>query len=161
MAEIASGSLTLFKQTTPPAGWTKITTYNDYTLRVVSGSVSSGGDTNFSTLFTSVTPSGTISGTGPSSTGATTLSTSQLPSHTHSLYNINSNPTIVLRIRQPEPSGPQIQSRQPAVTIQTGSAGGGAAHSHTFSLSVTAPGFTGDTLSIAIKYVDIILAERD
>jgi hypothetical protein len=32
----------LFRQTAAPTGWTKVTTYNDYALRIVSGAASTG-----------------------------------------------------------------------------------------------------------------------
>lgn len=161
MAEIVSNSITLFRQNTPPTGWTKITTYNDYMLRIVSGVAGSGGSVNFSTLFTSVTPAGTVSGSGPSQTAATTLSTGQIPSHTHNLYQSNTTAPTLNRVRQPEPSGPVQMSSGPVTTVVTGSAGGGLSHQHPFSLSVTSPGFTGNALNLAVKYADVILAERD
>jgi len=68
-----SGTLMLFQQTAAPTGWTKQTTHNNKALRVVSGTASSGGTTAFTTVFSNQSP--TIS--------ATTLSSSQLPSHQH------------------------------------------------------------------------------
>lgn len=51
--EIPSGTSMLFAQTAAPVGWVKVTTYNDATLRVVSGAASSGGSVAFSTVFSS------------------------------------------------------------------------------------------------------------
>ncbi len=68
-----AGTTMLFQQTTPPTGWTKDTTHNDKSLRVVSGSVSSGGASAFSSVF----------GSGKA-TGAHALSVSEMPSHDHS-----------------------------------------------------------------------------
>ncbi len=92
----------LFYQAAAPTGWTKQTTHNDKSLRVVSGTGGgSGGSTAFTSVFTSRTPSGSVSG---STSGAsanisidqaligiavdqTTLSTSQMPNHGHSFEN--------------------------------------------------------------------------
>ena len=51
--EIPSGTSMLFAQTAAPTGWVKVTTYNDATLRVVSGAAASGGSVAFSTVFSS------------------------------------------------------------------------------------------------------------
>ena len=42
-----SGTSMLFVQSAAPTGWTKQTTHNDKTLRVVTGTVSSGGSNAF------------------------------------------------------------------------------------------------------------------
>lgn len=71
-----AGTAMLFIQAAAPTGWTKSTTLNDYALRIVSGT---GGGTGGSTAFsTALGASGT--------SGATTLSTSQIPSHNHAFY---------------------------------------------------------------------------
>lgn len=77
-----SGTKLLFQQTAAPTGWTKITTTDNAALRIVSGTVGSGGSVNFTTAFASQTPSGSISVSG-GSVSATTLTSSQIPSHTH------------------------------------------------------------------------------
>ena len=61
----------LFWQTAAPVGWTKVTTHNDKALRVVSGTVTSGGSVAFSAAFSN------------QNVGATTLSAAQMPSHAH------------------------------------------------------------------------------
>jgi len=73
-AGFPSGTRMSFQQTAAPTGWTKDTTaaINDSVLRLVTGSVTSGGSTAFST-WSAVT-----------AVGATTLSTAQIPSHQHS-----------------------------------------------------------------------------
>ena len=75
-----TGTAMLFQQTAAPTGWTKTTTYNDYALRIVNGTASTGGSTAFSTVFANQTPTITTSGL---SAGATTISTAQMPSHKH------------------------------------------------------------------------------
>lgn len=142
--EFAAGTAMLFQQTAAPTGWTKSTTHNDKVLRVVSGIASSGGTSAFSTVFTNQTPTITTSGL---SAGATTLSTAQMPSHTHST-----------------PSGGQ-SGGQGGVRIEgdgnlagstSGSAGGGLSHSHSLSGSATSSAIT-----LAVQYVDLIIATKN
>ena len=57
---IPAGTAWFFHQTNSPTGWTKIVTHNDKTLRVVSGSVGSGGNIGVSSAFTSRTPFGRL-----------------------------------------------------------------------------------------------------
>ncbi|MCV0371711.1 hypothetical protein [Filomicrobium sp.] len=75
--EFATGVRLLFPMTAVPTGWTKITTYNDYGLRIVSGDgAGTYGDTAYSTTFNaSRTPTGAVDGH--------TLITSELASHDH------------------------------------------------------------------------------
>ena len=51
-----SGTAMLFQQTAAPTGWKKSTTYNDYAVRIVSGTASTGGSSSFSTCFANQTP---------------------------------------------------------------------------------------------------------
>ena len=70
---IPTGTNMLFYQAAAPTGWTQLTTVNDRALRVVSGTGGGGaGATAFSTYFS-----------GSSNVGATTLTTDQMPAHTH------------------------------------------------------------------------------
>ena len=66
-----SGTKMLFQQTTAPTGWTKDTTHDNKALRVVTGTAGTGGSINFTTAF------------GSQNVGGTTLTTAQIPSHTH------------------------------------------------------------------------------
>lgn len=78
---IASGTIMLFENTSAPTSWTKITTFNDTSCRVVSGSVSNGGSTAFSSIFTTRTATGsTGSGTATISWGSATSSVTINPS---------------------------------------------------------------------------------
>ncbi len=56
----ASGTKMLFNQTAAPTGWTKVTSANDVALRLVSGTVGTGGSVAFETAFASQTA--TVSG---------------------------------------------------------------------------------------------------
>lgn len=120
----AAGTVMLFVQTAAPTGWTKLTTSNDVALRVVSGTASSGGSVAFSTAFAS------------QNVGSTTLSTAQIPAHTHSA-NFQSPPLL---------AGGACGSLGSA-SANTGSTGGGGSHTH--------------TLNIAVSYIDVIQASKN
>lgn len=125
----ASGTALLFAQTSAPTGWTKITSYNDAALRIVSGTASSGGSVNFTTAF-----SNTI-------TGAATLSTSQMPSHTHGVrYNAGNGSFSGLQVTA-------INTTVNDTNFPSGATGGGGSHDH--------------PINLAVKYVDAIIATKD
>lgn len=144
-----TGSTMVFVQTDAPVGWTKVTTYNDYALRVVSGPVSSGGTVNFSSVYTSQTVEGSVSGTG--SVGSTTLSTPQLPVHTH-----NATAVFPLAFVSSGPPSALYGGTNAAVSSSVGAGG-----SHTHGISTSGMTFTGSPLNLSIKYVDTILATKD
>jgi hypothetical protein len=137
-----SGTVMLFAQTSAPTGWTKNSSTGDNSaLRVVTGSVSSGGSVDFTTAFASQTP--TISITGLSgSAGATTLTTPQIPSHTHGIPFSG-------------PNGFGVTTGNSAFT-PSGATGGGGSHTHPFSFSSGTA--TSSAINLAVKYVDVIRA---
>jgi hypothetical protein len=147
-----AGTKMLFGQTAAPTGWTKITTDDDAALRIVSGTVGSGGSSGLSTALATPTVTGTIAG----STGSHTLSTSEIPSHQHAhrQYQYQSGQGVK--------SVSSDQYRNSTIRFQTSEAngsaptGGGGSHSH--SLSAT---FSGGTAAINVKYVDVIMASKD
>lgn len=150
-----SGTVMLFGQTSAPTGWTKDTSnYNNSALRIVTGSVSTGGSVDFTTAFASQTPSGSVSISSISgSAGATTLSTPQIPSHSHSLTVWAANKSVPNRIK----SGSQSND----ATANTNSTGGDGSHTHPFSFSSGSGSFTGNAINLAVKYVDVIRATKD
>jgi len=105
-----SGTRTVFNQTAAPTGWTKDTTagLDDSLMRIVVGSVSSGGSQAFST-WNALT-----------ATGAHTLTISEMPAHDHSYGSF----TAV------NPGSTGGSSAQLPATSTTGSTGGGGSHTH-------------------------------
>jgi hypothetical protein len=143
----AATTVMLFGQTTAPTGWTKITdSGNEHALRVVTGSVTTGGTVDFSTAFASQTPAGTVSVSG--SAGATTLTIPQIPSHTH---------TSTVGSGLPSPGAPSAGYQ--STPGNTGATGGGGSHSH--PLTISSASFSGSAINLAVKYVDIIRATKD
>lgn len=102
----------LFQQTTPPAGWTKVTTgtYGDSAIRITIDTVGTGGVDNFSTTF----------GSGKTTAGhATTLA--QTAPHAH---NVGVSTTV------DTDRGAGSPSTSPGGNTGTDTQGGGQSHSH-------------------------------
>ena len=143
-----TGTAMLFQQTAAPTGWTKSTTYNDYAIRIVNGTASTGGSSAFSTCFTNQTPTINVSGL---SAGATTLSTTQMPSHKHTpatyscfaVYQGNGGAAVGCGI-------------QALAYVQMANTGGGGSHTHSISGSATSSAVT-----LAVQYVDHIIATKN
>ena len=155
--DFASGTRMTFNQTNAPTGWTKDTGTDNAGFRLVSGSVSSGGSVDFSTAFASQTPTGSVSISSISgSAGATTLSTPQIPSHSHGLF------------RQGAPGGNPITAQvtrddysNPSISTTTFNTGGSGAHDHPFSFSSGSATFSGNAINLAVKFVDLIIAQKN
>lgn len=155
--EIPTGSNTIFQQTNAPTGWTKITTYNDYAIRLVTGTAGNVSSSSFSTVFASTTPTGNIA--SPGTTGAFTLTNNELAPHTHTL---TTNPAKVSPAGKngPGPAGAfSLGGPSTGPYANTGSTGGGLSHTH--PITITSPSFTGTAINLAINYVDVILAQRN
>ena len=141
-AVIPTGTVMLFFQAAAPTGWTQVTTQNDKALRVVSGTgAGTGGSVGFTTAFASQAVAGTVG-----TSGATTISTAQMPSHTHT-YNGTLN------------QFPGAQSACGSINYNggatSGATGGGGSHTHTGGT------FTGTAINLAVQYINIILASKD
>lgn len=152
-ADIPSGTLMLFQQTAAPTGWTKQTTHDNKALRVVSGTAGSGGVSAFTTVFTNQTVSTSISISG--TTGATTLSVAQMPSHNHSY----TSPGAAFRVDGYNPgyNYPYYPADGPFGS-STGDQGGNGSHSHSFSGSGSG---TSSAVTLNVQYVDLIIASKD
>lgn len=135
---IPTGSVTDWFQAAAPTGWTKIVTQNNKAMRIVSGA---GGGTGGSVAFTTAFASQAVSG----SNSATTLTSAQIPAHTHnfSIYPTSGGGTV--------PSAGSSAGGAIANTTDGGT-GGGASHNHTF---------TGTAINLAVQYIDMILASKN
>jgi hypothetical protein len=144
---VPQNAVSVFFQSAAPTNWTKLTTHNDKTLRVVSGN---GGGSGGTTEFTSVFPNSTIpfsfSGSVTGSVGNHTLSTPELPVHAH-----NNNGSIGL-----SPTGSGDVGSGPGWTRtfpSTANQGGGGSHTHPFSASST----LSTSLDLRVQYIDVII----
>ena len=108
-----SGTKMLFNQTAAPTSWTKDTTNNNNSaIRIVTGTVGTGGSDDFTTTF------------GTSKTTAShTLTVAQIPPHTHTIP-VSNGATV---------SSFPTATRNSAFTNTSGSTGGGQGHSHNLS----------------------------
>jgi len=167
-AAFDSGTVMLFAQTAAPTGWTKDSSnYNNSGLRVVTGSASTGGSVDFTTAFASQTPTGSVSITAVSgSAGATTLSTPEIPSHSHNMFGENNavSPNNTNRLDAYGPGkmrviGPTNNANDLSPAIRT--TGGGGSHTHPFSFSSGSGTFSGNAINLAVKYVDVIRATKN
>jgi len=144
---IPQSSVSVFFQSSAPTGWTKSTSYNDYALRVVSGTGGgSGGSSAFSSIFpTSLRP---VSQPGVSMTGtvgAHTLTNPQIPLHEH--------PSAAVALTYTGGGDVQYGGGWTRSTQTTGGNGGGGAHDHPWSGSCD---FTG-SFDMRITYMDVIV----
>ena len=152
----ASGTKMLFQQSTAPTGWTKDTTHNDKTLRVVTGTAGTGGTNAFTSAF-SFTPAGSVSTSVSGTVANTTLTTAQIPSHSHSM---GSNSRVQLGFDNGTAySGYWTSNAHGNITYSTQNTGGGGAHNHGWSGSATSA-FTGTAVNLAPQYVDVIIATK-
>ena len=151
------GTVMLFAQTSAPTGWTKNTTTGDNSaLRVVTGAASTGGSVGFTTAFASQTPTGSVSITAVSgSAGATTLTTPQIPSHSHNSTG---------QVGYPDEGQParvvSLGGATPRPQVATTSTGGGGSHDHPFSFSSGSGTFSGNAINLAVQYIDVIRATK-
>jgi hypothetical protein len=145
-AQFPSGTRMTFNQTAAPTAWTKDTSVDNAGFRLVSGSVGSGGTVDFTTAFSSSTAVTVSSISG--SAGDTTLSTPQIPSHNHAIFGKGGpGGTEGVFTRQSPPDLPNAP---------TSSTGGGGSHNHPFIFSSGA-----GTVNLAVKYVDLIIAQKN
>lgn len=139
---VPSGTKMLFQQTSAPTGWTKITATNNAALRVVSGTVGSGGTADFTAVFDERTilranlPDVTLSGT-----------TNTAGSHRHG-YDRPGSTKVVEGGNPATTAGPRGNSN----TDTDGD------HSHTVSVSL---GGSGTPLDFDVKYIDVIVCTKD
>lgn len=130
-----AGTRMLFQQTSAPTGWTKVTdaAFDDSILRIVTGTVGNGGSQAFSTWNSLTT------------TGAHTLTTAQIPAHSHGGVITTNNTTTNGQVGAAKVSHSfsTIGFRQGS----TANAGNGGSHTH--------------PLSNNVRYRDTIIAVKD
>ena len=155
-----TGTRMSFQQTAAPTGWTKDTTaaLDNSAMRIVTGSVVNGGSVDFTTAFASQTPTGSVTITSVTGTaGSTTLTTPQIPSHSHAQTRRSGGPYIPNTTLQSAGS----QGPVSPTNLTTEATGGGGSHDHPFSFSSGSGTFSGNAINLAVKYYDFIIATID
>ena len=151
----------IFQQTAAPTGWTKQTTHDNKALRLVSGSVSSGGSNTFTgSLNSNVTVSGTSNNSTVTISGSTaghSITQSELP-------NITLQTTQLVKMEEP-PANRGSSSGAGAAYLQADVPLGGsdAAHSHgagTLAGDNHSHTYTSN-INLDVEYVDFIIANKD
>ena len=126
-----SGTKMIFNQTSAPTGWTKVTSSNDVALRVVSGTVGTGGTVAFETAFASQT------------IPVHELSVAELPSHYHSTnWSAGQSHTGSGAVSY------NYTSESVGGSFTTSSTGSGDSHGH-------------DSINLDVSFVDVIIATKD
>lgn len=139
---IPSTTVMLFYEDTAPIGWTQRTDIgSNHALKVVNtGGGTVAGTIDFSTVFASKSVAGTVSNT--------TLSKAQIPPHVHTYERAFTG------------SGNGLGGSAPFITVgsvtNTSNGSGdtlnGDSHTHTF---------TGTAINLDVKYLKMIVAEKD
>jgi hypothetical protein len=134
-AYLPTGTAMLFVQTSAPTGWTKSTTHDNKALRVVSGAASSGGTTGFTSVF-----------------AARTITTANMPSHTHTLTDPGHTHGISdLSAISTSASGTFYRAFTNGALQST---------SATTGITIANTG-SGTAMDFAVQYVDVIIATKD
>lgn len=141
-----SGTRMPFGQTAAPTLWTKDTTHNNKAMRLVTGTVSTGGSTAFTSILTS-----------------RTLTTAELPAHTHSFADSSSDISFA------RSSWLEGHSRDTNTFDGDGSSSafiGSSDDDDTVTASVSFSGTTSSTgsgtaMDFDVQYVDVIIAQKD
>ena len=152
---IPSGSVMLFRQTNAPVGFTKVVTHDNAALRVTSGTVGTGGSIDFSQAFSSQSVNGTV--------GGTALTIAQMPSHNHGgstgSSGAHNGHSGAVNGAGHQGSGwynggtnSGLAQSAPNHTHSISSQGSGDSHDHSFS---------GTSIDLGVRYVDIIIATKD
>jgi hypothetical protein len=152
---IPSGTVMLFQQTAAPTGFTKITTHNNKALRVVNGSVTTGGTNSFTDALNTSKNTSSKSVSISGSTSSHALSISQMPSHRHLAgghSEFGTGASVGAGTRNDGNAGG-------AKRFYTDYQGSGSGHSH--GKGSLAGASHNHNFNLDIEYVDIILASKD
>lgn len=154
-----AGTRMLFHQTAAPTGWTKDTAtanLNDSALRLTTGTVTPGGTVVFSTVFgtaraTSATAPGSTDAAAPGSTDGFTLTTTEMPAHTHFFGGSDGGTTRATGATSDNDG------------FATSSTGGGGSHSHAHATTHVHTHATTHThtSNLNVFYQDVIIAAKD
>lgn len=141
-----AGTRMFFQQTSAPTEWTKVTDHDDKALRLVNGTVGSGGNVNFTTAF------------GRTATDSVNLTAAQQANMTAAIPASTFVDNVSATQGQAAPGQSygsinvviSVDSYENELPVNLTAVGGGAtgnAHSH--------------TMDMRVRYVDVILAYKN
>lgn len=149
-----SSTKMLFNQTAAPTGWTKVTSANDVALRLVSGSVGTGGSVAFETAFASHTPTISRPTSSSGAVQAHTLAAGEIPDHSHNMAGNSASGS-----NSGWTHGASAGTDSGYDTMTTGTMGGGG-HTHVLTQpTISIP--TSSAVNLDVSYVDVIIATKD
>jgi hypothetical protein len=165
---IPTGAITLFRQPTAPVRWTKNITYDDYALRVTSGTVGTGGTNPFSTVNATNVSFGvnyniTSVGTNAVAGSLTNHSHGSAPNPSPTTTNIFMNDQGGYGFSKNPASSPAYSTLTGYSSTISGAVGGGGTHSHPTLASTNGlpmPGGYSYNFGFSLTYIDVILCTR-
>jgi len=145
---IPTGTRMIFQQTAAPTGWTKdvSASMNNASIRLTTGTVGLGGSVPFSTF-------------AAQTIGATTLTSAQIPSHTHGVTDTG-HTHVEMGGQAGTGGGSNVVAVDPGANANTTSSTASA----TTGISITNTGDGGShthALNMDLVYVDFIVATKD
>lgn len=150
----AANTSTVFRQSSAPTGWTKVTTYNDAAFRVVSGSI--GQQATAGNEFTTLLSSRTIARANlPNAALTVTGTTTTDGNHTH---------TITIPLGGMFGTGSYVQNTTDSDSnslTRTTTASGNHNHNVSGYTNSINGGVTQTTMNFNVNYVDLIIATKD
>jgi hypothetical protein len=136
MIGFIAGTTLIAAQTAAPTGWTKGATHNDKMMRLVTGSVTTGGSAAFATVMANQIPQGQLN--------STAVATTEIAAHGHTFIGatgVNGAGGFAYG-----------NTSNPIAASTTGGTSGGGGHLHSAS---------GSTRSFAVTYVDAIIISKN
>jgi hypothetical protein len=136
-----AGTSMIFFNASAPVGWTHVTGGIDHALRVVSGGGVGGTYGGSGNTFTNAFKSHSVTGT----VGTTTLTTAQMPWHTHAVSSARKGTASGF-------DGGYFLHTLDGLNATTQGSGGGGGHNHSFS---------GTAINLSVFYLNVIVATKN
>jgi hypothetical protein len=164
-------TMMLFQQSAAPSGFVKQVTHDNKSLRVVTGTASSGGSTPFTSIFTSRIvnqanlPNVNFTNSLTAAThghGAGTFSVStSITNGTNVATNLSSTPDNTVQGGGARTEVASISFTPQTLSLPSGAVSGTSALSGALAVTGTvSSGGSGTALDFAVQYVDVIIAAK-
>ena len=137
-----------FYQSSAPSGWSQVTSNDNKAMRVVSGTgAGTGGSNSFTGTFTNRTYSANFNVPFSAGVNNHTLTTAQLPSHSHPTDAGDTN------VASPNPFSGNANAVNSG-NSNSGNSGNSGGHSHPASVSASAGWSAG--IDMRVQYINVI-----